>query len=196
MRITANDVKQLHLDTGAGYMDAKRALEKANGDAAKAIIALRKKGVAIAEKKKSREAKQGVIEMYNHNDGRVCVMLELRCETDFAAETERFKTLAHELALHVAAMNPLYVSVGDIPRDVLVRERAVYQAQARKEQKPEKILKAIVDGKLQKYYQTVCLMEQPYFRDSEQSVQDVVTACVAALRENVSVKRFARYELG
>lgn len=196
MCITANEVKQLHLETGAGYMDVKRALEQAGGDREKAILTLREKGISIARKKTSRIAREGRIEVYRHTGDRIGVLLELNCETDFAAATERFQALAHNLAMHIAAMNPAYISAGDIPPDTLARERAVYEAQARGEQKPEAIVKTIAEGKLQKYFQTVCLLDQPYIKDSGRSVRDEVVACVAALKENVTVKRFVRYELG
>ena len=196
MHITANDVKQLHLQTGAGYMDAKRALERADGDTERAILALREKGVAIAQKKGGRAAREGRIEVYRHTGDRIGVLLELNCETDFAAVTERFQALAHNLAMHIAAMNPAYISIADVPPEVIARERAVYTAQARNEHKPEKIAAAIAEGRLQKFYQRECLLEQPYFKDGAVSVRDEVVACVAALKENITVKRFIRYELG
>jgi elongation factor Ts len=196
MQITAMDVKQLRLETGAGYMDAKRALEQAGGDPQRAVLALREKGVAIAQKKTGRVAAEGRIEVYGHTGDRVGVMLELNCETDFAAATERFRALAHNLALHIAAMNPAYISAAEVPAEVVARERAVYEAQARSERKPEKIAAAIAEGRLQKFYQTECLLEQPYIRDGSRSVRDELTACVAALQENITVKRFVRYELG
>lgn len=196
MMITADEVKQLHLQTGAGYMDAKRALEQAGGDTQRAVTALREKGVAIAQKKTGRPASEGRIEIYRHVGDRIGVMLELNCETDFAAATERFKALAHNLAMHIAAMNPAYISAADIPPETLAREKAVYEAQARGEHKPETVTAAIARGKLQKFYETVCLMDQPYIRDGGRSVRDELVACVAALKENITVKRFVRYELG
>ncbi len=196
MQITADEVKRMHLMTGAGYMDAKRALEQAGGDTERAVAALREKGAAIAQKKTGRIASEGRIEIYRHTGDRIGVMLELNCETDFAAATERFKSFAHNLAMHIAAMNPSYISAADIPPETLAREKAVCEAQARGEHKPEKVVAAIAEGKLQKYYQTVCLLDQPYIRDGGRSVRDELIACVAALKENVTVKRFVRYELG
>ena len=196
MHITANDVKQLRLQTGAGYMDAKRALERAGGDAERAVISLREKGLSIAQKKTGRIAREGRIETYRHTGDRIGVLLELNCETDFAAATERFIALAHNLAMHIAAMNPTYISIADVPPEVVAQERAVYAVQARSEQKPEHIAAAIAQGKLRKYYQRECLLEQPYFKDGGRSVRDEVAACVAALQENITVKRFIRYELG
>ena len=196
MGITAREVQQLHQQTGAGYMDVKRALEQAGGNTEQAVLTLRKKGVSIAQKKMGRTAVEGRIETYHHTGDRIGVLLELNCETDFAAATDRFQTLAHNLALHIAAMSPLYISPDDIPPEIAARERAVYEAQARGEQKPEKVTAAIAEGKLQKYFQTVCLLEQPYIKDSSRSVHDELIACVAALRENITIKRFVRFELG
>lgn len=196
MQITANEVKQLRQQTGAGYMDAKRALEQANGNTERAIGSLREKGLSVVRKKAGRTTKEGRIEIYRHTGERIGVMLELNCETDFAAATEAFQTLAHDLAMHIAAMSPSYIAMADVPPAVVARETAVYEAQARNEQKPEKIAAAIAQGKLRKFYQRECLLEQPYFRDGDRSVQDVLAACVAALRENITVKRFIRYELG
>jgi elongation factor Ts len=196
VRISAEDVKQLHLETGAGYMDAKRALEQAGGDAEQAKLLLRGKGEAIVRKKTARIAREGRIEIYHHTGDRIGVMLELNCETDFAAATAAFKALAHNLAMHVAAASPRYLSAADVPVEIIARESAVYEARARLEQAPEARIPAIVEDGLQKFYQTECLLEQPYIRDSARSVRDEVTACVAALKENVRVKRFVRYELG
>ncbi len=196
MQVTANDVKQLHQATGAGYMEAKRALEQADGDMERAKIALRDKGVSIAKKKADRVAREGRIEIYCHTGERIGVLLELNCETDFAAATAAFKALAHNLAMHVAAMRPAYICPADIPPETVARESAQYEAQARFEQKPESLIPAIVAGRLQEFYREVCLLEQPYFRDGGRSVRDELVACVAALKENVTVKRFVRYELG
>ena len=196
MHFTVQDVKQLRLQTGAGYMDAKRALEQADGDTERAVISLREKGLAVAQKKSARIAREGRVETYRHTGDRIGVLLELNCETDFAAATERFQALAHNLAMHIAAMNPAYISIADVPPEVIARERAVYEAQARNEHKPEKIAAAIAEGRLQKFYQRECLLEQPYFKDGGIRVRDEVVACVAALKENITVKRFVRFELG
>lgn len=196
MNITPNAVKQLHGQTGAGYMDAKRALEEANGDVEKAIVVLREKGISIAKKKTVRIAKEGIVGVYHHSNERIGVMLELNCETDFAAKTELFKELAHNLAMHIAAMNPTCISHADILPETIAEEKSIYETQARNEDKPEAAIGAIVEGKLKKYYQMNCLLDQPYFKDSGKSVNDVIVECIAVLKENITVKRFVRYEIG
>lgn len=196
MNVTPNAVKQLHEQTGAGYMDAKRALEKSNGDAQKAIVVLREKGVAIANKKTVRIAKEGIVGVYHHSNERIGVMIEVNCETDFAAKTEIFKELAHNLAMHIAAMNPTCISHVDISPEMIAEEKSIYETQARNENKPETAICTIVEGKLKKYYQMNCLLDQPYFKDLGKSVNDVIVECIAVLKENITVKRFVRYEIG
>ena len=196
MQISANEVKQLHLETGAGYMDAKRALEQSGGDAAQAKRTLRLQGAAIASQKINRIAKQGRIEIYQHTGERIGVMLELNCESDFAAATQTFQALAHNLAMHIAAMNPACIAPEDIPPDVLLQETRICEQQARLEHKPEALIPVIVEGKLKKYYQSQCLLEQPYVLDDQRSVRDELTASIAALKENIVIKRFVRYEVG
>jgi elongation factor Ts len=196
MRVSPNEVKQLHEQTGAGYMDAKRALEKANGNMEKAIVVLRKKGISIAEKKTVRMTKEGIIGVYHHSNERLGVLLELNCETDFAAETKIFKALAHNLSMHIAAMNPTFISHTDISPETIAEETCIYETQARNENKPEAAIPLIVEGKLKKFYQNNCLLDQPYFKDSGKSVNDVIVECIAALKENITVKRFVRYEAG
>lgn len=196
MQITPAAVKRLHEQTGAGYMDAKRALEQAGGNAEKAVIVLREKGVLVAKKKASRAAKEGAVGVYLHSNGRIAVMLEVNCETEFAAETQLFKDLAHNLAMHIAAMQPLYISPSEVPQETIDAERSVYEAQADNENKTAAAKSAFVEGKLKKYYQTNCLLSQTYFKDSGRSVNDAIAACVAVLKENITVKRFVRYEIG
>lgn len=196
MPVTASEVKQLHMETGAGYMEAKRALEQAGGDWERARLALLAQGAAVAQKKAGRRTGEGRIEVYRHPGDRVAAMLELNCESDFAAATEAFRALAHNLAMQVAAMNPDCVSAEDIPPETLRRERSMYEAQARAEQAPESAVSSIVEGRLRKYFAKHCLLDQPYIRDGGRSVRDEVNACIAALQENVSVKRFKRFELG
>lgn len=196
MNITPNAVKQLREQTGAGYMDAKRALEKANGDAQKAIVVMREKGIAIANKKTVRIAKEGIVGVYYHSNGRIGVMIEVNCETDFAAVTKIFKDLAHNLAMHIAAMNPTCISQADILPETIAEEKNIYETQARNENKPEAAIASIVEGKLRKYYQTNCLLDQPFFKDSDKSVNDVIVESIAVLKENITVKRFVRYEIG
>ena len=169
MNVTPNAVKKLHEQTGAGYMDAKRALEKANGDAQKAIVVLREKGVSISKKKAVRPNKEGIVGVYHHSNERIGVMLELNCETDFAAATKIFKDLAHNLAMHIAAMNPVCISHNDISPETIAEEKNIYETQARNESKPEAAIASIVEGRLRKYYQTNCLLDQPYFKDSERA---------------------------
>ena len=196
MNITPYAVKQLHEQTGAGYMDAKSALVKANGDVEKAIVVLRKKGISIAKKKAVRLTKEGIVVCYLHSKSRVGVMLEVNCETEFAASTQVFKDLAHNLAMHIAAMNPVYISHTDILPATITEERSIFEAQARNENKPEAAISSIVEGRLKKYYQNNCLIDQPYIKDQDRSINDVLVECIAILKENITIKRFIRYEVG
>lgn len=196
MEITTSMVKELREATGAGVLDCKKALEASGGDLEKAKAYLREKGLAAAAKKAGRVAKEGLIEAYVHTGGRVGALIELDCETDFVARTEEFKALAHDLAMQVVAAKPLYLAPEDIPPDVLEEERNVYRAQARDAGKPEHIIERIVEGKLQKHFQEVCLMRQPFIKDDDLTVQDILTRTIAKLGENIVMRRFARFELG
>ncbi len=196
MKISTSMVKALREATGAGILESKKALEATNGDFEKAEAILKEKGVARAAKRAGREASEGVIEVYSHPGSRVGVMLELNCETDFVARNEQFVDLAHNLVLHIAAMSPLYVGIEDIPEDELERVTAELKAQAMEEGKPEEIAEKIVAGRLKKYYQDVCLLEQPYVKDDETTVKELVTSVTSITGENVKVRRFIRYELG
>ncbi len=196
MEISAKVVKELRDKTGAGFMDCKKALQEANGDIEKAIDILKKKGIAKAAKKASRTASDGLIASYIHHGGKIGVLVEVNCETDFVAKTDDFKTLVNEIAMQIAAANPLYVKREDIPEDVLQREKEIYKAQALESGKPEKIVDKIVEGKIQKYYKEVCLLEQPYIRDDEKTVQDLINEAIAKLGENIVVRRFIRFVLG
>ncbi len=196
MEITTSMVKELREATGAGVLDCKKALEASAGDLEKAKAYLREKGLAAAAKKAGRVAKEGLIEAYVHTGGRVGALIELDCETDFVARTEEFKALAHDLAMQVVAAKPLYLAPEDIPPDVLEEEKNVYRAQARDAGKPEHIVERIVEGKLQKHFQEVCLMRQPFIKDDDLTVQDIVTRTIAKLGENIVMRRFARFELG
>lgn len=196
MSVTLDAVKQLHEQTGAGYMDAKRALEIADGDVEKAIVVLREKGISIQKKKTVRIVKEGTIGVYHHSNERIGVMLEVNCETDFAAVTKIFKDLAHNLAMHIAVMNPTCISPADISPETIAEEKNIYETQARNENKPEAVIGAIVEGKLKKYYQMNCLLDQSYFKDSGKSVNDVIVECIAVLKENITIKRFVRFEIG
>jgi len=189
-------IKDLREATAAGVLDCRKALEASGGDLEKAKVYLREKGLAAAAKKADRAAGEGLIEAYIHTGGRVGALIELNCETDFVARTEAFEELAHDLALQVVAARPLYLAPEDIPPDVLEEEKNVYRAQAREMGKPERIIERIVEGKLQKYYQEVCLMKQPFIKDDDLTVQDVLTEIIAKLGENIVVRRFVRFELG
>jgi elongation factor Ts len=192
MKITTAMVKELRDETGAGVLDAKKALEAFDGDFEKALQELRAKGLAKAAKRAEREAKEGVVEMYAHPGNRVGVMLELNCETDFVGKNERFLELAHELALHIAAMSPVYVGRDQVPQAELERIRT----EALEEGKPANIVEKIVSGRIEKLYKEQCLLEQPFVKDEERTVNDLVQAAISVLGENIVVRRFARYELG
>jgi elongation factor Ts len=194
MPISAQQVKELRDRTGAGLMDCKHALQEAGGDQQKALTALREKGLARAREKGARETAEGLIVSYVHGDGRIGVLLELACETDFVARNEEFRQLANELAMQVAAMDPLAVRPEELPEETLEAERRLYRQQCA--DKPEQIQEKIVAGRLQKYYEQVCLLEQPYIRDDGRKVADIINDAIAKLGENIEVRRFVRMELG
>jgi elongation factor Ts len=189
-------IKELREKTGAGVMDCKKALLESGGDIEKATEILRKAGIATAEKKGARVAKDGRIESYIHPGNRLGVLLELNCETDFVARTDEFKTLAKEIAMHIAASNPRYVSTADVPGDVLEKEKEIYATQAKNEGKPPQVIDRIVQGKIEKFYQEVCLLEQAWVRDPEKKIKDLINETIAKLGENIVVRRFVRFELG
>ena len=196
MNITAGMVKELREKTGAGMMDCKAALEEAGGDLEKAIEVLRKKGLAQAAKRAGRIAKDGIIGHYIHMGGKVGVLVEVNCETDFVARTPEFQTLAKEIAMHIAAASPTYVKREDIPADVLEKEREIYRAQFAGSGKPANVIEKIVDGKLESYYAQACLMDQPSVRDPNVTIQQMVSAATAKTGENVTISRFCRFKLG
>ncbi len=196
MEITTATVKELRSVTGAGVLDCKNALEEANGDFDKAVELLKKKGLAAAAKRAGRAAKDGIIGHYVHMDGRVAALVEVNCETDFVARTEEFQTLAHDLAMQVVAGRPQYLSKEDVPAEVLEKEREIYRAQMKDSGKPEHIIDRIVEGKLQKFYTEVCLLEQPFIKDDDLTVKDLIAQTIARTGENIRVRRFVRYELG
>ena len=196
MEITTATVKELRSVTGAGVLDCKNALEEANGDFDKAVELLKKKGLAAAAKRAGRAAKDGIIGHYVHMDGRVAALVEVNCETDFVARTEEFQTLAHDLAMQVVAGQPRYLSREDVPAEVLEEERAKYRAEMQDAGKPEHIIDRIVEGKLQKFYTEVCLLEQPFIKDDDLTVKDLIAQTIARTGENIRVRRFVRYELG
>lgn len=196
MDVSIEQIKELREATGAGVLDAKKALVAAEGDFDKAVDALREKGLARAAKRADREANEGVIEMYSHLGQRVGVMLELNSETDFVARNEMFQDVAHDIALHVAAMAPEYLSREEVPQEDLDREIEVLRAQAEKEGKPEHIIEKIVQGRLDKFYKDTVLLEQPFVKDEEITVQDLINNAISVLGENIILRRYARYELG
>ena len=196
MAVSIEQIKALREVTGAGVLDCRKALEQSGGDFDKAVEYLREKGLAMAAKRADREASEGVVELYSHGNGRVGVMVELNCETDFVARSEAFRGFAHELALQVAAGAPQYVKPEDIPPDVLERERSTARARALDEGKSEAVLERIVEGRLEKFLDEVCLVRQTYIRDEELSIQNLLMDKVAAIGENIVIRRFVRWELG
>ncbi len=196
MEISAQQVKELREATGAGVLECRKALQATNGDFEKAVAYLRERGLAAAAKKAGREAKDGVVELYSHGGGRVGVMVEVNCETDFVARTEQFRTFAHDLALHIAAANPRYLDAADVPAEVLDGERTIARNRALQEGKPEKVVDKIVEGRIEKFYQEVCLLKQPFVKDEGLTVADLLKQTIAAIGENVIIRRFARWELG
>lgn len=196
MEITARQVKELREATGAGVLDCRKALQAHDGDLEKAAAFLRAKGLAAAAKKEGREAKEGTVELYSHGGGRVGVMVEVNCETDFVARTEQFKTFAHDLALHIAASAPKYVDVTDIPADVVEEKKTAARSEALQEGKPERVVDKIVAGRLEKFYQEACLLRQPFVKNEDLTVADLIKQTIAAIGENIIVRRFARWELG
>jgi len=196
LEIAADLVKELRVKTGAGIMDCKEALKVSNGNFDKAVDFLREKGLSAATKKSSRATKDGLITSYIHMGGKVGVMIEVNCETDFVAKTENFRNLTRDLAMHIAAMNPLYVKPEDVPEAVLQREKDIYRKQVIAEGKPEKIADKIVEGKLKKYFEEVCLLKQKFIKDTAMTVEDLIKASIAATGENILVRRFVRYQLG
>ena len=194
--ITAALVKELRERTGAGMMDCKKALSATDGDLEKAIDFLREKGLAAAAKKAGRVAAEGLVEDYIHGGGRIGVLVEVNCETDFVAKTDAFKELVKDIAMHIAATNPSYLKREEVPTAELEHEQAVLAEQARNEGKPEKIIEKMVAGRIEKYYKEVCLMEQPFVKDPDKTISDLITESIAKIGENISIRRFTRYQLG
>jgi elongation factor Ts len=196
MSIDAKLVKTLRDRTGAGMMDCKKALVSSNGDLDNAIDFLRKSGIAKAEKKGLRETKEGLVYSYIHSGGRLGVLVELNCETDFVANTDGFKELAHNIAMQVAATNPVSLDRDSIDKNIILREKDIFLEQAKKEGKPEAIIEKMVEGRINKFYQESCLMEQTYIKDPDKKVNDLLTETVSTLGENITVKRFVRFSIG
>lgn len=196
MAITTEDIKKLREMTGAGILDCRKALENAEGDFDKALDFLREKGLATAAKRATRNASEGVVELYNHGDGRVGVMVELNCETDFVGRSTAFRTLAHEIALQIAAASPLYINETDIPESVIEHEKAIAVARAKEEGKPEQIIPRIVEGTIKKFMDETVLLRQPYIRDDSITVQELINQNIVSIGESVVVRRFVRWALG
>ncbi len=196
MAIAAKDVKELRDRTGAGMMECKSALEETGGDMEKAIDILRARGAAKAAKRAGREASEGTVASYIHMGGKIGVLVEVNCETDFVAKTDDFQRLAREIAMHIAAANPVSVSREDIPAEVVERERGVYREQMRESGKPEHIWDKIIDGKLERFYAESALLEQPFVRNPDQTIRELLTEVSARTGEKIEVRRFTRYALG
>ncbi len=194
--ITAGMVKELREKTGAGMLDCKNALVKADGDMEKAVDLLREKGLAAAAKKSGRITAEGIVDSYIHMGGRIGVLIEVNCETDFVAKTEEFKSFVKNMAMQVAASSPRYISRDEIPGETVEKEKNILMQQALNEGKPRHIVEKMVEGRIEKYYREVCLIEQPYIRDPEISVGQVLKETIAKIGENISVRRFVRYEMG
>jgi elongation factor Ts len=196
MAISASQIKELRDATGVGFLDCRKALEEASGDFEKAVDLLRERGLAKAAKRSDRDASEGILELYNHGNGRVGVMVEVNCETDFVARSEAFRKFAHEIALQIAASSPQWVMEKDIPEDVLDREKEIARNRALEEGKPEHILDRIIEGRIKKFKQEVVLMQQPYIRDEDLTVEKLLYETIAAIGENILIRRFVRWEVG
>ncbi|HEY9151751.1 MAG TPA: translation elongation factor Ts [Anaerolineales bacterium] len=196
MEITADMIKELRAATGAGVLDCRKALQESNGNFEKAVDFLREKGMATAAKRADRDASNGVVELYSHGGGRVGVMVEVNCETDFVARSEQFRTMAHEIALQIAASAPKYIKAEEIPTSELEHEAEIARARAKEEGKPDAVLEKIVEGRLEKFKDEVVLLRQPYIRDEGINVEKLLLQTIAATGENLIVRRFQRWELG
>ncbi len=196
MNIDTKDIAKLRSQTGAGMMDCKSALEKAGGNYERAVEILRKKGVAKAAKRASKVAAEGLVRSYIHAGGKIGVLVEVNCETDFVAKTNDFKELVNDVAMHIAAMAPLYVGVQDVPAEAREKEKDVYREQLKNEGKPEDMIEDIVQGKMNKYYSEVCLLKQPFIKDEDKTIEQLLTQASGEIGEKITMRRFARYELG
>ncbi|HOR01316.1 MAG TPA: translation elongation factor Ts [Anaerolineae bacterium] len=196
MAITTEMIKDLRERTGAGVLDCRKALQQAAGSLDKALAILREQGLATAAKKAARVAREGLIEAYIHPGAKVAALLEIDCETDFVARTAEFRALAHDLAMQIAATKPLYVSKEDVPAEVIEAKRALYLAEIAEENKPDHVKASIIEGKLAKFFQEACLLEQPFIKEETTRVRDLITQHIAKLGENIVVRRFARFAIG
>ena len=196
MDVNASLVKELREISGCGFMDCKAALVATNGELQAAADFLRKKGVSSAAKKSSRSTGEGLVESYIHTGGKVGVLIEVNCETDFVARTDTFKALVHDLAMQIAAACPVSVSSDEVPAELVAKEREILTEQAKASGKPEKIIEKMVEGRIQKYFEEVCLLEQKFVKDQDRAVRDIINDAIAKLGENIRVRRFARFQLG
>jgi len=196
VEVSANMVKELREKTGAGMMDCKKALTETGGDFQKALDYLRQKGLATAAKRAGRVASEGRVGSYIHAGGEIGVMVEVNCETDFVAKTDDFQAFAKDVAMHIAASNPSYIRREEVTADVLDREKEIYRAQARDAKKPEKVMEKIVEGKLEKFYGEVCLLEQAFVKDPDITIQDLLNGLIGKLGEKIEIRRFTRYQVG
>jgi len=194
--VTSEMIKELREKTQAGMVDCKKALVETNGDMEKAVDLLRKKGLASADKKMGREVTEGIIASYIHSNSKIGVLVELKCATDFVARNEDFVTLAKELAMQIAAANPLFVSTDQVPAELLDREKDIYREQMKSSGKPENVIEKIIEGKVAKYYSEVCLLEQEYIKDGSVKIKDLIKNKIAVFGENIAVGKFARFQIG
>lgn len=196
MAITAAEIKELREATGVGFLDCRKALEEANGDFDKAVDFLRERGLSKAAKRAGRDASEGVLDMYDHGNGRVGVMTEVNCETDFVARSESFLTFAHDISLQIAAASPQWVTAEEIPQDVLDHEAEIARNRALEEGKPEKILDRIIEGRLRKFQEESVLLMQPFIKDEDKTIEQYLHETVASIGENIVIRRFVRWEIG
>ena len=196
MAVTAAQINELRKSTGAGMLDCKKALEETNGDFEKAVDFLRKKGLAAAAKKAGRAATEGAVGTYIHAGGKIGVMVEVNCETDFVAKNENFQAFVKDIAMHIAAASPQYVRREEVPADVLEREKEIYRAKARETGKPENIIEKIIEGQVNKFYADICLLEQAFVKDPDKTIQQYLNETIAKIGENMSIRRFTKYVLG
>jgi elongation factor Ts len=196
MSITTEQIKELRTATGAGVLDCRKALEEAGGDFDKALVALREKGKAKAAKRAERVTTNGVVDLYSHGEGRIGVMVEVNCETDFVARTDDFRAFAHEIALQVAGVNPTWLAEADVPEDILDKERKIARNKALEEGKPENVIDRIVEGYLNKFYEEHCLLSQPYIRDEDKTVEQMLEEIRTSTGENINIRRFMRWSVG
>ncbi|MGM1045256.1 elongation factor Ts [Paenibacillus uliginis N3/975] len=196
MAVSASAVKELRERTGAGMLDCKKALDETNGDIDKAIALLREKGLSAAANKAGRIATEGVVESYIHGGGRIGVLVEINCETDFVGKTDQFKEFARDIAMHIAAASPKYVRREEVPADELEKEKEILKAQALNEGKPEKIVEKMVEGRINKYYEEYCLLDQSFVKDPDKTISTLLNEKISTIGENISIRRFVRYELG